>query len=139
LDVEDARAVYQAIRLAAPAGLGHVPEQDIDQEPTQTLRQVMELARERDLVARQYADGFRAVFTEGVPILRAQLEQTASLEDAIISCHLHLMSLYPDSLIGRKRGLAEAEEAARRAGMVLRAGWPRSQPGQTALQELDTW
>ena len=29
LDVADARAVYQAIRLAAPAGLGRVAEQDV--------------------------------------------------------------------------------------------------------------
>src|SRR5262249_29120265 len=80
LDVDDARAVYEAIRLAAPAGLGRVAEQDVAAEPTVGLRQVMALAAERDLVARQYANGFREVFDDGVPTLCRALEQTGSLE-----------------------------------------------------------
>src|ERR1700730_8371236 len=47
LDVEDARLVYAAIRLASPAGLGQVPEQDLSQEPTVALRQAMALAADR--------------------------------------------------------------------------------------------
>jgi triphosphoribosyl-dephospho-CoA synthase len=139
LDVDDARAVYQAIRLAAPAGLGRVSDQDISQEPTQTLRQVMELAQGRDLVARQYANGFREVFEDGVPDFGRRLEEAASLEEPIIACHLHLMAAYPDSLIARKRGPAEAEEAARRAGRVLEAGWPSSPASRAALTRLDAW
>src|SRR5436190_1485288 len=67
LDVEDARTVYQAINLAMPGGLGRVAEQDIREQPTLTLRQVMALAAERDLVARQYVNGFREIFEDGVP------------------------------------------------------------------------
>jgi triphosphoribosyl-dephospho-CoA synthase len=137
--VADARAVYQAIRLAAPAGLGRVPEQDVHDEPTQTLRQVMALAAARDLVARQYADGFREVFDDGLPALGRGLEQTGSLEGAIVFGHVHLMAQHPDSLIARKRGPAEADEAARRARQVLDAGWPEREPGRAALADLDAW
>lgn len=139
LDVGDASNVYRAIRLAAPGGLGQAPEQDVVAEPTQTLRQVMALAADRDLVARQYADGFREVFDEGVPILEHALEQTNSLEAAIILCHLHLMAHHPDSLIARKRGPVEANEAAERAGRVLDEGWPHTRAGHAALAELDAW
>jgi triphosphoribosyl-dephospho-CoA synthase len=139
LDVEDARRVYEAIRLAAPAGLGEVPEQDVAGEPTLGLREVMALGADRDLVARQYADGFREVFEDGVPALHGFLEQEASLEEALIRCHLHFMARYPDSLIARKRGLPEAEEAARKAEEVLRLGWPASAAGRNALDELDAW
>jgi triphosphoribosyl-dephospho-CoA synthase len=139
LDVEDARAVYQAIRLANPAGLGRVPEQDLHDEPTQSLRQVMELAAERDRVACQYSNGFRDVFDQGVPAFLRGLEQTATLEEAILFCHLHLMALFPDSLIARKRGIAEAAEAARRATQVWQQGWPGSAAGRVALTELDNW
>ncbi len=139
LDREDARLAYEAIRLARPGGLGRVAEQDIRDEPTGTLREVMVLAADRDLVARQYADGFRAVFKDGVPALRRGLERTGALEGAIIGCHLHLMATYPDSLIARKRSPAEAEEAARRAGGVLAAGWPHDAAGRAALAELDGW
>jgi triphosphoribosyl-dephospho-CoA synthase len=139
LDCRDAVAVYQAIRLANPGGLGQVPEQDIRAEPTQTLRQVMALAADRDLVARQYANGFREVFEEGVPALEQGLKQAGSLENAIIHCHLHLLASHPDSLIARKRGLAEAEEAGRRARQVLDTGWPHTDAGRAELAELDAW
>jgi triphosphoribosyl-dephospho-CoA synthase len=139
LDVDDTRAVYQAIRLTGAGGMGQVPDQDVRGEPTKTLQEVMVLAAERDLIALQYVDGFREVFTEGVPALRQGLERTGSLEDAIVYCHVYLMASHPDSLIARKRGRPEAEEAARRARHVLEQGWPSQEAGRTALQALDAW
>jgi triphosphoribosyl-dephospho-CoA synthase len=139
LDVADARAVYEAIRLAAAGGLGQVPEQDIHTEPTKTLREVMALAAERDLIARQYANGFHEVLHDGGPALLQGLEQTSCLEDAIIFAYLHLLAAYPDSLIQRKRGPLEAAEASRRAHTVLQSGWPRGGDSQQALSELDRW
>jgi triphosphoribosyl-dephospho-CoA synthase len=139
LTLGDSRLVYQAIRLALPGGLGQVAEQDLGDEPTLPLRQVMSLAAERDLVARQYSDGFQLVFDEGVPALCQGLERIGSLEKAIIHCHLSWMARHPDSLIARKRGLAEAEEAAQRARHVLDAGGLQSVEGRAALAELDAW
>lgn len=137
LNVADARAAYEAIRLASAGGLGRVPEQDIRDVPTKTLRAVMALAAERDMVARQYASAFHEVFHDGVPALHRGLKQTGCLEDGIILCHLHLLSTYPDSLIARKRGLAEAEEASRRARAVLDCGW--GEGSQRVLAEFDRW
>jgi triphosphoribosyl-dephospho-CoA synthase len=139
LDVEDARLVYEAIRLASPGGLGSAAEQDVYAEPTQTLRQIMTLAAGRDLIARQYANGFAEVFGDGMPALLAGLERTGSLEGAIVSAHLHLLARHPDTLISRKRGRAEAEEAARRARAVFEARWPTERAGWRALAELDAW
>jgi triphosphoribosyl-dephospho-CoA synthase len=139
LDLADARAVYQAIRLAIPGGLGQVSEQDVGEEPTQTLRDVMALAADRDLVARQYRNAFREVLEEGVPALERGLEQAKALEGAIIYCHLHLMAAFPDSLIARKQGAAEAAEASRRAQRTLVSGWPTDRTGREALADLDTW
>jgi triphosphoribosyl-dephospho-CoA synthase len=48
------------------------------------------------------------------------------------------MAAYPDTLIARKRGPAEAEESARRARAVLAAGWPAA-PARAALAALDRW
>ena len=132
LDVVDARLAYEAIRLAAPGGLGNATEQDVREEPTQTLRQVMALAAQRDLIARQYANGFAEVFNDGVPALLTGLQRTGSIEGAIIFAHLHLMADHPDTLIARKCGWAEAEEAARRARAVFNAGW-------TELNRFDAW
>jgi triphosphoribosyl-dephospho-CoA synthase len=139
LTVADADSVYQAIRLAAPAGLGRVEEQDVSQPPTGTLRQVMALAADRDLIARQYANGFEDVLQMGVPALEHRLEETGGLEDAIIACHLDLLAHYPDSLIARKCGLAVAQEASRRAALVIGAGGPRTSSGRCAIAEFDCW
>jgi triphosphoribosyl-dephospho-CoA synthase len=139
LDVADSRAVFEAIRLAGPGGLGRARRQDVGEEPTLRLRPIMALAADRDLIARQYANGFREVFDDGVPALEHGLAEAGSLEGAIIGCHLALLARHPDSLIERKRGRAEAEEASRRAGVVLEAGWPHEPAGRAALDELDAW
>jgi triphosphoribosyl-dephospho-CoA synthase len=139
LDVEDARQVYAAIRLARPGGLGRATEQDVAEEPTRPLREVMALAADRDLVARQYANGFQEVFADGVPTLVAALAETGSLEGAIIGAQLDLMARHPDTLIARKCGAATAAEAGERARRVRAAGWPQRDAGWAALAGFDAW
>jgi triphosphoribosyl-dephospho-CoA synthase len=123
LTIADADAVYEAIRLASPGGLGRVKDQDVHAAPTRTLREVMTLAAGRDLIARQYANDFAEVWDDGVPALLEGLHQTQSLEGAILFAQLTLLAKHPDTLIARKRGVAEAQEASRRAAAVLAAGW----------------
>src|SRR5438105_4571796 len=94
LDVTDSRAVYQAIRLARPGGLGQVSEQDISQEPTLPLRDLMAMAADRDMVARQYFTFYSEVLNDGVPelLLAIGKQPAISLEEAIIYCHLQFMA-----------------------------------------------
>src|SRR5207244_8925249 len=87
LSVADSRHVFEAIRLANPAGLGQVEEQDIHAEPTLPLRDVMGLAAERDMIARQYVNGFAEVFDEGLPELIAGLQPGAALDEAVLRCY----------------------------------------------------
>ena len=139
LDVEDARLVYEAIRLANPGGMGRATDQDIRETPTLPLREVMALAAGRDGIARQYANGFREVFDDGAPAVLEGMEQTGSMEGAITYAHLVLTSRHPDTLIARKRGPIEAAESALRARAVLDAGWPREEAGRRAFADLDAW
>jgi triphosphoribosyl-dephospho-CoA synthase len=139
LDVEDARLVYEAIRLARPGGLGSASEQDVRDEPTIPLREAMSLAADRDLIARQYSNGFREVFEDGLPALERGLRETASLEGAIIACHLELLACHPDTLIARKRNRTEAESASRWAGRVLDQGWPHTEAGWPCFSAFDAW
>ncbi len=139
LRVEDARQVYEAIRLAVPGGLGAAPQQDVREQPTLPLRDVMALAADRDLVARQYANNFTEVFDEGVPRLRRDLDELGALEAALVRTHLYLMGRHPDTLIARKLGSAEAAESARRARAVLDAGWPQRPEGRDAFAAFDVW
>jgi triphosphoribosyl-dephospho-CoA synthase len=137
--LDDTRLVYQAIRLAQPGGLGRTDEEDVSGEPSKPLRAAMVLAADRDLVARQYASGYHEVLQKGLPVLRRSLDQGTSLEIAIITTHLSLLSGLPDSLIARKRGAAIANEVSRRAADVLDAGWPDHPESQMALARFDNW
>jgi triphosphoribosyl-dephospho-CoA synthase len=139
LDVEDARLVYEAIRLANPGGLGTVSEEDVRKAPTRTLREAMTLAADRDLIARQYANGFRDVFDDGAPAVLEGLERSGSLEGAIVFSHLRLMARHPDSLIARKCGPAVAAEASRRAQAVFDSGWPHGAASRTEFADFDDW
>jgi triphosphoribosyl-dephospho-CoA synthase len=137
--VEDARLVYRAIRLAHPGGLGTAQEQDVASEPTISLVAAMQLAADRDMIARQYAGGYREVFDLVVPVLGSALAAGRPLETAIILAQLSLMAHYPDSLIARKRGSTEADESCRRAAALLTSGWPDGQTAARDLAEFDRW
>ena len=150
LTVEDARLAYKAIRIANPGGLGRTAEQDVFDEPTGTLLEVMRLAADRDTIALQYATGFRLVLQVGAPLLAEASRQSqqsveteadpfAALEEAIVRLALVFMSEYPDTLIARKRGPKEAEESARRAREILASGWPHSQAARRNLADFDRW
>ncbi|MEW4526856.1 triphosphoribosyl-dephospho-CoA synthase [Maioricimonas sp. JC845] len=134
---DDAAWVYRAIRSAVPGGLGKVDDQDVADEPTETLLEVMQRAADRDRIAWQYANEFGDVFNTALPCLQASSGK--AIEVRIIDLHLRLMSALPDSLIARKCGAAVAAESAKRARRVLEAGWPDSRGAQVELQCLDEW
>jgi triphosphoribosyl-dephospho-CoA synthase len=137
--VDDARLVFRAIRLAQPGGLGAAVDQDVRHEPTISLRAVMSLAAKRDLVARQYANGFHEVLKDALPALRASLDAGWPAETAIVSCYLGLLARYPDSLIARKSGLASAQEVSRRAAEVLDVDWPDNELARSRFEAFDSW
>ena len=135
----DAELLYEAIRLAQPGGLGRVERADVGDGPTGTLVEMMALAADRDLIARQYATSYRAVLDDGLPAFVAARSRGADVEEATISAYLQLLAEHGDTLIERKCGEKIAAEARERAARVLAAGWPRSAAGRRELHELDLW
>lgn len=134
---DDARLVYEAIRLANPGGLGDSPEQDVHSEPTVTLLEAMRLAADRDLIARQYANNFADVFDFGVPALSEGFQRFGCVEAAIVHSQLCWLAKYPDSLIARKNGLAVAEDVRKRAAEVVSLGGIRTSEGRRTGVALD--
>jgi triphosphoribosyl-dephospho-CoA synthase len=139
LTLDDSECVYNAIRLANPGGLGETPEQDVREKPTVTLLEAMKLAADRDMVARQYANGFADVFDFGVPAFLKGFEQFGSVEAAIIDSQLRWLTAYPDSLIARKNGLAVATDVQRQAAEVLQLGGIATPEGRRAGVALDRY
>lgn len=141
LDADDTRLVYEAIRAAAPGGLGRRDAADVlaDAAPNCSLVEAMRLAAERDLVARQYANGFCDVLETCAPWLAEGLERGWALEAAIVHAFLRLLAETPDSLIARKCGAAIARRASDHAAAVLAAGEPGEPAYRQGLADLDFW
>jgi len=135
--VDDARATYEAIRLASPGGLGTVDSQDVADEPTVTLTAAMQLAADRDGIASEYATDFRATFDVGAVALRAARRAGLDWNDAVVETYLTLLAAYPDSHIARRAGHARAGEVQRAAHAVLDLGGVRSDSGRTAIVALN--
>ncbi len=146
LTVDDAKLVYEAIRLANPGGMGEVPEQDLRAEPTESLLQVMKLAADRDSIAAEYAQNFR------LTIMAAQwwprkffhdLTQRDDISDCMpnwelltIGIQLTFLMMQGDSLIRRKCGDLVSHEAACRAEFLLKSS---KFPDLAAIEAFDIW
>jgi triphosphoribosyl-dephospho-CoA synthase len=135
--VADARDVYEAIRRAAPGGLGRVDAHDVGGEPTMTLAEVMRLAAHRDKIAHEYATGFEITFEIGAPALGRARRDGLSWDDAIVETFLTLLASGLDTHVARRGGAALAAEVSQRARAVLAAGGVRSAAGRRRVVEMD--
>lgn len=116
LNAADAAAVFRAIAAANPGGLGESREQDVRRPPTLGLVAAMALAADRDLVARQYRDGFADLWDTGLPAVPAGLPPDHP--SAVEAVFLAWLSAYPDSHIVRKHGTRVAQTV-----MQAAQGW----------------
>ncbi len=139
LTPQDTADVYEAIRVAQPGGLGKVESGDVAEAPPADLIAAMQLAAERDLVARQYANGFQDVFETVVPWIQSAIDAGLDLPAAIVHVHVRLMAEFPDSLIARRAGHEIAVQSAARAQRVLDAGNPGDDAYDDGLCDLDFW
>ena len=135
--VDDARDVYAAIRRAAPGGLGRADAQDVADDPTMTLLEVMRLAADRDGIAREYATAFEVTFETGARTLDRARCDGLSWDDAIVETYLTLLAAAPDTHVARRSGAAVAAEVSRLARTALAAGGVRSAAGRRAIDEMD--
>lgn len=139
LTPQDCRDVYAAIRVVQPGGLGRVDEADVNaaEAPSITLLEAMQLAAERDLVARQYVNSFADALRTAERI--ASHTTTMPLSDAIVRAFLELLCDEPDSLIARKCGVDRASEVSDGARSVLDALKSGDDVYRAILADFDFW
>ena len=140
LSYEDTCCVYGAIPLAQPGGLGEVDEADVNEAPPAglTLRNAMAMAADRDLIARQYVNGFVEVFCTAERIER-HVADGQPLGEAIVIAFLELLAAEPDSLIARKAGLDAAREVSQHAATILDSRRHGDDAFQAMRAEYDFW
>jgi len=137
----DAQLIYEAIRLAQPGGLGNSSQHDVRSPTTPShILEAMQLARDHDLIARQYCTGFADIFDLGVPTLVSETVRLNSLVRAIVSTHLCLIGTLGDSLVRRKCGRELEQQlqvrCQRIVDRIMTAGW---EAGEAELADLDFW
>jgi triphosphoribosyl-dephospho-CoA synthase len=141
LSVDDAVAAYEAIRLAAPAGLGRSAEQDVAEAPTVDLRQAMTIAAPRDRIAHQYASDYADIFDLGVPRCAAAERAGERPEWLATLVYLDFLAAFPDSHIMRKYGASTAMAVRDKARDVATLLDPSNEREQVtgALLAFDRW
>lgn len=139
LTAADAAAVYEAIRIASPGGLGKADEMDVSGPAPESLVGAMRLAAGRDFVARQYAEDFQDVFEHVVTPLVAACQRGMPLTLAIVDTYVRLIARFGDTLIARKCGPAVSDQAAAWAQRVLAADAAGGENYQAALADFDFW
>ena len=135
--VDDARAAYAAIRLAAPGGLGTADAQDVSREPDISLRDAMALAAARDAIASEYATDFAITFETAAPALSAGLDAGLEWPVAAVETSLTILAHQRDTLIERKLGRNAADAVSREAAEVLASGGVRTDEGRKRLEQFD--
>lgn len=144
--VDDAVAVYEAIRLAVPFRvLGQVEELDVlDDSTLERIRRegltpldVFQRCAHRDSICNEWVSDFEITFTVGHPYLKDAVANSEDINSAVVDTFLLLLSKLPDSLIQRKRGFEKALEVSERAGLILGEGGSASERGRKMLWALD--
>ena len=74
----------------------------------------MDAAKERDLIALQYANGYREIVNMGIKCLQNYHNRWNSVEWAVVACYLMYMASFPDSHIRRKHGIEIAEQVRKK-------------------------
>ncbi|MFA7305299.1 MAG: triphosphoribosyl-dephospho-CoA synthase [Hyphomicrobium sp.] len=123
LDEQDASDTFAAIRIANPAGLGHVDEGDVRDNPEHlTLIKAMYLAAERDRIAKAYVTAYSDIFDFALPVLQDARRLASDFNLAVTTLHMSLLAEFPDTHISRKYGDAAAAEV-RQDARALKAQW----------------
>lgn len=136
LTVDDASQVYEAIRLASPAGLGEVPSHDVRSAPEVDLRAAMQAAAAHDRIARAYLTDFEDIWEVGLPALTTARHDGLPGEWCTTAVYLAFLAAIPDTHIARKYGL-DVAEAVREEADALRRSAPLSERSLQPLLRFD--
>ena len=119
---EDSQSLLRTIQVSSAGGLGTAEDMDVNETDASSFDIVsaMRMAKHRDRIALQYADGYTDFFQNVVPVVRDALANSDDKLDAIADAHLQLLATNVDSLIARKCGREVAAEVQRRANALDR-------------------
>jgi len=139
----DTEALFRAVNLVRPGGLGRVAYLDVDREKTyrvireERLTPVKSLMpyRQHDVVAHEYATGYSASYS-GYRMLKSQLKEGKPLAEASVNTFLSILSEQIDTHMARLTNRAVARQASRMCREAVGAGGYSTPRGRRLLGEL---
>ena len=99
-----------------PGGLGSSEKYDVNRKPKAKIFKAMEFAKKRDLVAKQYSNGFKDVFDIGIPAYKIFYKKWGKVNWALTGVYLTFLQKYHDTHIIRKNGIKIAINVKKKAG-----------------------
>jgi triphosphoribosyl-dephospho-CoA synthase len=120
MDIEDTAAVFEAIVLASPGGLGSAEAHDVRETPKVRLVEAMQEAAGRDMIARQYVTRYDDVFGVGLAALEAAIARGESGMWPAVFAYMAFLAGFPDSHVARIHG-AETAGRVREEAIAVRA------------------
>ena len=118
MDLEDAAAVFEAIVLASPGGLGSSDAHDVRGTPKVGLVEAMREAAGRDMIARQYITRYDDVFDVGIAGLEAAIARGESGMWPTVFAYMTFFAGFPDSHVARIHGAEVARRVQQEAAAV---------------------
>ena len=103
-NVKNSIPIFKAISLISPGGLGISKKYDVNEMPKTKLYKAMEFSRKRDLIARQYYNGFKDIFNIGVPAYKKFYNKWGKVNWALTGVYLTFLKKFNDSHIARNKG-----------------------------------
>lgn len=142
---EDAVAVYEAVKIAKPSGLGKAPDLDVnDPASTErilreriTLYKVFQIAAPYDMVCSEWVNNYPVTFDFAYPSLMRWLREDDNINSAVVHAFLEVLAAYPDTFIARKVGMQKAREVSAMAGEVLKNGGLKTPVGREKIRLFD--
>jgi triphosphoribosyl-dephospho-CoA synthase len=134
LDAQDSTEVYAAIARASPGGLGRAARYDVRDGAPSSLLDPMREAADRDMIARQYVNGFADVFETGLHAA-SQAQSHPAHQPLALIVYLAFLSRFPDTHVVRKHGPETADRVMREAHLFA-ARLPSERDAGTFLSDL---
>ncbi|MEX2752000.1 MAG: triphosphoribosyl-dephospho-CoA synthase [Candidatus Freyarchaeota archaeon] len=142
---DDTLAVYEAISIANPGGLGKVERYDVTKEVSKSLireenvalQDVFRISAGWDNISKEWITGMEITFEVGYPAFLRIYNEFRDVNTATVHTFLEILSKNPDSLVQRKTSMEKALEVSKAAAEILKQGGLTSEKGRTMCWKLD--
>ncbi|MFB0563157.1 MAG: triphosphoribosyl-dephospho-CoA synthase [Candidatus Lokiarchaeia archaeon] len=142
---EDTLAVYEAVSIANPGGLGRVEKYDVTNEQSKSLikengvvlQDVFRISAGWDDISKEWITFMQITFEIGYPTFVKVYNESKDVNIATVHTFLEILSRNPDSLIQRKVNREKAAEVSVKAAKILEKGGLLKDTGKAMCWKLD--